>query len=296
MSTSEVTRTSFLLSPSDVAELLASGTSVVVLDATIARSVGPDGRTLWDDGRAAFESEHLPTAQFADMFSAFSDPGAPFPFSRPSAEQFERAARAAGVRTGSTVVVYDRLGGAWAARLWWVFRSFGFQAVRVLDGGLAAWKSAGLDTAAGEPVVPETGDVRAVPVPGFFVDLPEVRELSQSPDEKRPVVCATRTPEYLGEGAGTRAGHIPNSTSLPYPQTLAEDGTISVERAAAAATAVGLSPDDDQVVLYCGGGINAAGLALALTEVGYANVTIFDGSLNEWRADPTLPLRTGELP
>jgi thiosulfate/3-mercaptopyruvate sulfurtransferase len=262
--------------------------SVILLDASIHRDEHSFG-----DGRADFEGSHLPGARFADLFAAFSDPSAEFGFTRPSAGQFEAAARAVGINDDSTVVVYDRLTGAWAARLWWVFRSFGFLDVRVLDGGLAAWVSSGGSLVDGPAPEVAAGSVRARPQDGFFIDLPTVKQLSDA--TATPVVCALRRTDYVGSADEPRSGHIPGSVNLPYPDLLNADGTLSLEAVRSGAGELGLERGAP-AVLYCGGGINAAGLALALTEAGYDGLSVYDGSMNEWRADPTLPVVHGETP
>lgn len=262
--------------------------SVILLDASIHRDDSSFG-----DGRADFEGSHLPGALFADLFGAFSDPSAEFGFTRPSAEQFEAAARAVGIDDDSTVVVYDRLTGAWAARLWWVFRSFGFADIRVLDGGLAAWVSAGGALVDGSAPAVAVGSVRARPQDGFFVDVRTVKQLSDATEV--PVVCALRRPDYVGSADEPRSGHIPGSVNLPYPDLLDADGTLSLDAVRSGAGELGLEKGSP-AVLYCGGGINAAGLALALTEAGYHGLSVYDGSMNEWRADPTLPVVVGETP
>jgi thiosulfate/3-mercaptopyruvate sulfurtransferase len=263
---------------------------VVVLDASIHRE-----EAGYANGRSDYESGHIPGALFADVFEAFSDPSAPFLFTRPTAEQFETVAAVLGLTDESSVVVYDRLTGAWAARVWWVFRSFGFYDVRVLDGGLAGWTAAGLRLASGPSPAVAAGEVHACPQEGFFVDLPAVEALVDAPQRNTPLVCALRRPDYIGSPLDDRSGHIPGSVSLPYPDLLNADGTVSVEAARTKGMAIGLARGS-KPVLYCGGAVNAAGLALALTEAGYSGFTLYDGSLNEWRADPSLPLVVGESP
>ena len=87
-------------------------------------------------GRNAYAAGHIPGAAFLDLDSDLSDP--PGPRGRhplPDAERFERTARAAGVSNGSRVVAYDEAGEGGAARLWWLLRHFGHEAVAALDGG-----------------------------------------------------------------------------------------------------------------------------------------------------------------
>lgn len=91
------------------------------------------------------------------------------------------------------------------------------------------------------------------------------------------------------------AGHIPGSRSLPYASLLGADHRLDLGRTTQAARDLGLPPRGE-TVFYCGGGINAAGLALAFTAIGLEGLRLYDGSLSEWRADPSRPLRTGLLP
>ncbi len=99
------------------------------------------------------------------------------------------------------------------------------------------------------------------------------------------MVCALRGTEY-------QKAHIPNTTSLPYPDLLTPDGTLDRGKARAAADALQAG---QRVILYCGGAINAAGLALALHEGGLdlERLAIYDGSLSEWKSVAGLPLAAG---
>ena len=259
--------------------LLAHHGAVLVLDASIDRRT--EG---YFPGHAVFGAGHIPSAGFADLFAEFSDPSALFPFTCPQAAQLEQAARRAGIGRKTDVVVYDSLSGAWAARLWWVLRAFGHESVRVLDGGLAAWKRAGGKVAKGEALVAAPGNFSARPQPGFFMNAEEV----QAGIGALPMLCATRAEEYA-------AGHIPGSQNLPYAALLAADGRLDLPLAAQAWRGLGL-PAQTGAVLYCGGGINAAGLALAFTALGHRGLAVYDGSLHEWRADPARPLQMGGHP
>jgi thiosulfate/3-mercaptopyruvate sulfurtransferase len=108
------------------------------------------------------------------------------------------------------------------------------------------------------------------------------------------MLCATQRAEFTGEGSeDPRRGHIPGSFSLPYAEILTVDGRLDLSRLIGEIERLQLT-HARSLVLYCGGGINAAGLALGLASAGLSNIGIFDGSLNEWRADPELPLETGD--
>ena len=275
----------------DVASLRDRLGEVILLDATVDRRPGPDGGTVFVSGLGPHTERRIPGAHFADLVAGFSDPAAPFPFTCPSPSRIEARARDLGIREDSTVVVYDRLTGAWAARLWWVLRTAGLTRVRVLNGGLTAWEAAGLPVTDGREPAPAPGNVVARPAGAGFVDLERMRRIADGSDPT-PAVCALRRSEYLGTPDRPRSGHIPRTTSLPYADLLGPDNTLSRERTARLARAHGIRSGDG-TVLYCGGAVNAAGLALALHEIGIADVLLYDGSLAEWRADPALPLIVG---
>lgn len=269
---------------------------LVLLDASITRGEDEDGRTLFSNGAATFAAGRIPGAAFADLFEVWSDPAGEYGFTRPDAEQVAAAARAAGIGADTEVVVYDQLSGAYAARVWFVLRSWGFDRVRLLDGGLAAWTAAGgaLESGAARAVAPGTG---FTPVEtGLFADLDEVRALALEGGDaggaearsKARLVCALRRPEFDGHPERERSGHIPGSVNLPFPDTLDEAGTVDVARVRALAAELDLL--EVPVVAYCGGGVNAAGLALAFAEAGLALPRVYDASMNEWRAHLELPV------
>ena len=263
---------------------------VRVLDARIHRSVDSQGATAYSSGRDDFEQAgHIPGAGFADLFGGFSDPVGDFLFTRPPAAQLQAELQRLGMHAHSHVVIYDSLNGVWAARVWWLLQAYGLARVSVLDGGLAQWQSAGgeLDFGPATPVAP--GDAQATEIAGRFVDLTEVRTWLDHPGAAQ-LVCGLRANEY-------QAGHIPGSLSLPYAEWLDEQGLLSLERVRHSTAALGLLPGDE-LTLYCGGGVNACGLALGLMAAGHpiGMLHVYDGSLNEWRADPGLPLVQGAQP
>ncbi|GAC69709.1 sulfurtransferase [Gordonia soli] len=272
----------------DVDWLAAHLDDVVVLDATVQRD---DRDPRYSDGSHLFESGHIPSARFADLFAGFSDPDSPIPFTRPTPSQIVAATAAVGVGSSSSVVVYDRSNGAWAARIWWVLRSWGHRDVRVLDGGLAAWETSGrqLEVGPGRPFTGTT-EFAAVAVPDLVADIDETARAADARDDRVPVICALRAIDFAGDPAVPGTGSIPDSINVPYPETLDAHGRHDPAATRRLIEAVGVSGKHSPI-LYCGGGINAAGLALALAEQGVAT-RVFDGSLAEWRADGSRPLAT----
>lgn len=268
--------------------------NVVLLDASVTRIDRGTGVTEFAPGPEGYAKGHIPDARFADLMQAFSDPDARYSFTAPTLAQLQAAARAVGISDDSHVVIYDSLGGAYAARLWYLLRGHGLAKVQVLNGGLQAWTAAGhpLETGAGAAVT--AGNFTPLPAPDLFVGAQDVlTRVNQGADPARPLLCALRPEQYRGDGStDPRRGHIPTSLNLPWPALLGADGRLDPAKLPEKLAELGLS-QDIAPVLYCGGGINAAGLALAFELIGNRNVAIYDDSMSGWRADPALPVQAG---
>lgn len=264
-----------------------------VLPVTARQTSGADGTPTYVSGDEEYMVHgHVPGAVFADLIDEFSDPRGQFGFARPNAQQFESAAAGLGVDNQTTLVVYDNSVGQWAARIWWLFRSFGHDRVAVLDGGLRKW------VAEARPI--ELGYAAASPAERFTVrELPELwadkaSVLSIAAGESSgSLVCGLPHREFRGDTLGhrARAGHIPRSISAPAARLVDRETNAflpphELRQLLAAVTA------DAPAVTYCAAGIAAASDALALTIVGHTDVSIYDGSLNEWAADANAPLIT----
>lgn len=264
---------------------------LVVLDASVLLVPGFDGRLSYLTGEDQFLVEgHIPGAVFADVLEHLSDPEGRYPFTRPGRAAFEAAVSELGIDDASTVVVYDSGVGQWAARVWWLLRGYGFDAVAVLDGGLKAWRAEDRPLEVGH-VPPRAGRrfTAGVERSDLWVDRAEVERIV-SGEAVGALVCAAPPKEFTGEaGQRPRAGHIPGSVGVPAGRLVdRETNTLLPAEQLRAVFADVI--DAPRIVLYCGGGIAAAADALALTLLGARNVAVYDGSLAEWADDPTLPL------
>lgn len=261
-----------LVSPSWVQGHLADP-DLTLLDVRWAIPGGPD--------RAGYLAAHLPGARYIDLDQELADPpgqGGRHPL--PSAERFTQAMRRAGVSQVGRVVAYDGGSGA-AARAWWLLRAAGHARTTVLDGGLAGWLAAGGSVESGEAAV-EPGDFLGSSFQGW-VTADQTAELLTS----GAVVLDARSRErFQGEPSSLdpRPGHIPGARSLPWTElyrdglVLAPEGLVARVREATQ----GAAP----AAAYCGSGVTACSLILALESAGVHGVLLYPGSWSEWAQDP----------
>jgi len=300
-----------LISAAELAEARAGSAPPVLLDVRW-RLGGPPGIDSYHAG-------HLPGASYLDLDTQLAGPpgdGGRHPL--PAAAAFEATLRAAGVRQGSDVVVYDDGDSTIAARLWWLLRYFGHDRVRVLDGGFRGWAAGGLPVST-DDVVAEPGDFTAQPGRLPVLDAAGAAELA-----RWGVLLDARAPaRYRGETepVDRLAGHIPGALSAPTAENVTSDGLFrpvadlrarfadlgvagaangaasSADGAASSADGAASSADGGppQVGVYCGSGVTAAHEVLALALAGIP-AALYVGSWSGWVADPDRPVATGPKP
>ncbi|MGW6276342.1 sulfurtransferase [Kribbella sp. NPDC055071] len=270
-----------------VDELRALDETPVLIDVTW-NLAGPPGRDAYDAG-------HIPGAHFVDLDTELAGPPGPGRHPLPEATTVTTTLRRAGVTADSTVVVYDAANSMAAARAWWIFRYFGLPNVRVLNGGLAAWKSSGGETTTQLPPDGTTGDVSGgfIATPGH---LPLLDAAGAVEITKAGVLLDARAPERFAgevEPMDPVAGHIPGATNAPTTANVAADGHfLPAADLRERFKKLGVTPDT-QVGVYCGSGVTAAHEALALETAGLP-ATVYIGSWSEWITDPTRPVATGK--
>lgn len=279
--------TSPLVSCTDLAASLSGAEPPVLLDVRW-RLGGPPGREDYDRG-------HLPGAVYLNLDTELAAP--PGPEGRhplPDPADLERVLRAAGVRTGVPVVAYDADNGSIAARLWWLLRWAGHEQVRVLDGGFAAWQAEGHPVTTEVPA-PPPGDVTVRPGHMPVVDADGAAELARA-----GVLLDARAPErYRGdvEPIDPKAGHVPGARNAPFAAHTGADGRWRTPEELAAHFAKLGVRGDRPVGAYCGSGVTAASVLLALEVAGVADkAALYAGSWSNWSANPDRPVATGELP
>jgi thiosulfate/3-mercaptopyruvate sulfurtransferase len=277
---------SALIRAGELAAALAQAAPPVLLDVRWALGGPP--------GLEAYLAGHLPGAVFVDLDRDLADPpgaGGRHPLPHPA--RFQAAMRRLGVRSDRAVVVYDQRDTTTAAaRAWWLLGYHGHPDVRVLDGGYDGWVTAGLAVTSEVPE-PRPGDFQARPGQRPLLDAGGAAGVARS-----GVLLDARAPErYRGasEPVDPVAGHIPGARGAPATGDLAPDGRLlPAEQLRARFAALGVR-EDLPVGAYCGSGVVAAHLVLALELAGYHSA-LYVGSWSEWITDRSRPVATGEEP
>ena len=258
---------------------------LVVLDATVIIEPDAEGSLRAINGRANFESGHIPTARFADLMGDLSDSDSPFQFGMPSPEQFAAAMGQLGVGDNSRVILYDTTNSSWAARVWWMLRWIGFDRAALLDGGLTAWTEAGGDLSTG-PVEQIPRSLTVNLRPEMIADQEEVRAAIDN--EAVRLIDAMPAIHFRGEWTMyDQPGHIPGAINAPVSSLFDETGHF---RPANELAALFGNDKDKRTITYCGGGIAASADAFVLTQLGFKDVAIYAASLQEWTANPENPM------
>lgn len=247
------------------------------------------------DGRGDYESGHLPGAHYVSLDEDLADPRSEDPTAGrhplPTPEQFEQTVRSWGIEAGTPVVVYDDNAGLGAARAWWLLRWAGVGNVRLLDGGIAAWREAGQEVTDEIPEAPLPSSFDIAPGSRPVLDASEVAALAQS-----GTVLDARAPErYRGETEplDARAGHIPGARNAPAADNTAHGFFKSDAELRRAYEQLGAL--EREVGVYCGSGITASHDALALAVLG-VDAALYPASWSGWSSDPERPAATGEQP
>ncbi|KWR78616.1 sulfurtransferase [Cupriavidus sp. IDO] len=248
-------------------------------------------------GREAYRQGHLPGAFYLHLDNELSGPrnGQNGRHPLPDPDTFAARLRALGVNRDTLVVAYDAQGSMYAARLWWLLRWIGHEAVTVLDGGKNAWVKAGLPVAADPTPEPEMpGNIeRGTPLVQT-VDAGVVLENLAKP--VLLVVDARAPDRFRGENETLDpvGGHIPGAANRFFKDNLTPDGYFrpAAELRADFARVIGQTVPA-QTVMQCGSGVTACHNLLALEVAGLSGSALYPGSWSEWCADPARPVATG---
>jgi thiosulfate/3-mercaptopyruvate sulfurtransferase len=254
--------------------------------------------TLAGASREEYERGHVPGAVFVDLDNDLaSTPGPAGRHPLPDPESLQQALRAAGVEADRSVVAYDGGHGMASARMWWLLRWAGHEPVAVLDGGYDAWIAEGLPVST-EEAWPKRGDVVVRPGHMPVVDAEGAAVLAR---EAR--LLDARSPErYRGEvePMDKVAGHVPGALNTPVGSLSDASGRLKPAAELADQFARLGVEASSRVGVYCGSGVSACSVLLALERAGLSTrehpAELYVGSWSNWSADPRRPVATGEQP
>ena len=251
------------------------------------------GNTQW--GEVEYARAHLPGAIYLHLDRDMSGPvtGTSGRHPLPHPEHFAARLGELGVNPGCQIIAYDQGNAAYAARLWWLARWIGLRNVAVLDGGIAAWRAAGLplETAVRTP---QARSLAVSLAADAWVSSEAVDDLRQRPGNL--LIDARGAERFAGrnETLDTVAGHVPGARNRPFLDNLGPDGRFmpaEVLRRRFGTLLGSVAPSS--VISMCGSGVTACHNLLALEHAGFPGARLYAGSWSEWIRDPRRPIATG---
>jgi thiosulfate/3-mercaptopyruvate sulfurtransferase len=253
-----------------------------------------------DEDVLLYEVGHIPSAVKLDWHTELNDQDKRDYL---DGEQFADLMRAKGIDRSDTIVLYGDRSNWWATYAFWVFKLFGHEDVRILNGGRAKWIAEGREL---------TRDVPAANAVSYPVVVRDDKTIRAFRDEVlahlgKPLVDVRSKPEYTGERlhmpdypneGASRGGHIPTAASIPWSSAILEDETFKDVAALKAIyfDATGFNAADD-FIAYCRIGERSSHTWFVLKYLlGVKNVRNYDGSWTEWGNLVGVPIATGEEP
>ena len=225
---------------------------------------------------------HIPGASFFDI-DKIKDNDSDLPHMLPPSAMFNSTVRKLGIGDGHKVVIYDGLGMRSAARLWWMFKVFGYSDVVVLDGGFPKWVKENRSTTA-DLTEKEIRHLTIYEDKSIVADRDDVLRATKL--NHCSIIDARSEGRFMGTApeprSGLRSGSIENSINVPYETLLNEDFTFKSKREIIDIFSKKGVVFNNYIITTCGSGVTAAVLYLALDEIGCSKISLYDGSWAEW--------------
>ena len=244
-------------------------------------------------GRKQYETSHIPGAFFADverdLAGAHTGKNGRHPL--PEWSIFEKWLRSLGIDDDTQVVAYDAGADMFAARLWYMLRLTGHDAVAVLDGGFAAWTQAGYPVDSAVPKKPDDGTITLQPRSDMMLDANGVLRALEA--RTITLLDARGADRFQGENETIDpvAGHIPGAVNRPFRSNFNEQGRFKrPDELRKEFEAMELNTGE--IVHQCGSGVSAAVNMLAMEIAGLPKTKLYPGSWSEWCSDSSRPMVT----
>jgi len=244
---------------------------------------GTNPRSLYDE----YKAEHIPTAQFLDWRKEFIEVNiAPNLAQISSFAQAKQSFTDLGIDTGDSVILYDDYHHMFAGRVWWAMRYWGFDNIRVLNGGFKNWQLENLPISR---EIPKTSKGTFEPKPQEHLRLSLEDFIIEK--EHSCVLDGRGIAGYNGKPEDPRTGHIPNAISAAYNSLLDKNTGLFLEPTEIITLFNKTIPNwrTEKIICSCGAGYSGTVAMLALARLGIQS-SLFDGSFNMWKQDPNRPI------
>ena len=246
-------------------------------------------------GYKNYLKDHIPSAVYAHLDDDLSSPvrGNTGRHPLPDADKFAAFLASCGWQPGDKLVAYDNAGGAIAARLWWLMKYFGHDCAGLLDGGIAAWQSAGYALQSGHANTVKSAAVSLMPRYDLVVSASEIFENLST--QTSVLVDVRASERYNGETEplDSVAGHIPGSINYPLQLSLSGNGVFKPQQEIRNGLLERLVGHQDKGVVYmCGSGVTACHTMFAAEFAGLEESRIYAGSWSEWIRNASHPIET----
>ena len=261
---------------------------VVFIDSTF--HLPNSGRNALEE----FNSCHIPNARFFDI-NKISEQSSDLPHMLPNELFFSEMVGKLGINNDDTVVAYDNSIFFSSARAWWMFKIFGHKNLKIVDGGLKAWKDQGGPLESKKSIFKDTTYVAQKINHNLYDNLDNIMDDLNS-HRNKVIIDARGKERFLGQveepRPKVRSGHIPSSLNVPISSLIDKKTNCfkSVSEINQIFIDIGITNKDAELVMTCGSGVTACGLAIAAYSLGFKHVKVYDGSWSEWGANPKTPI------
>ena len=241
-----------------------------------------------------FNSCHIPNARFFDI-NKISEQNSNLPHMLPSELFFSKMVGKLGINNDDTVVAYDNSIFFSSARAWWMFKIFGHKNLKIIDGGLKAWKDQGGRLESKKNVFKNTTYIAQKVNDKLYDNLDNIME-DLNNYRNKVIIDARGEERFLGQveepRPKVRSGHIPSSLNIPISSLIDKKTNCfkSTNEINQIFIDIGITNKDAELVMTCGSGVTACGLAIAAYSLGFKHVKVYDGSWSEWGANPKTPI------
>ncbi|SHH05657.1 thiosulfate/3-mercaptopyruvate sulfurtransferase [Chryseobacterium oranimense] len=264
-----------IISPAELKDIFQNP-NLIILDARA-------GKNMYQ----TYLEKHIKGARFIDLDKDLAEIGDNAAFGGrhplPGIERFAETLAGLGIAEDSHVVIYDDKNGAnAAARAWWMLRSFGFQNVQVLDGGIQSAEKEGIEFSAGEEIFKKADLIKTE---GWLLPVKTLEDVENELISHSSTVVDVRDAyRYRGESEPIDlvAGHIPGAINIPFSENLDENGNFLKPEVLKEKYIQILKDKPQHLIIHCGSGVTACHTILALDYAGFPIPDLYVGSWSEW--------------